>query len=176
MLICIEAFLLTVALSVDSLATAVSYGINKSKITVKTAAIISVVCTLLLAVGITAGGVLNRFIPLSATEIISCAVLVILGLFKLLFTHKEEEINELSLKETLVLAFGMSIDGAAAGIGTGVAEPSRLFALTVCSLPITFASLFIGNRLGLRLGKKLPPIFGRLGGAALIFIGFSKLI
>ena len=49
MLICIEAFLLTVALSVDSLATAVSYGINKSKITVKTAAIISVVCTLLLA-------------------------------------------------------------------------------------------------------------------------------
>ena len=74
MLVFIEVFLLTAALSVDSLASAMSYGINKSRITVKNAAIISVVCTLLLAVSIVLGGILNRFIPLFATDIIGCAV------------------------------------------------------------------------------------------------------
>ena len=176
MLIFVEALLLTATLSVDSLASAISYGINKSKITVRNAAIISIVCTFLLAVGIGLGGVLNRFIPLFATEIISCIVLVILGLFKLFSSHKQEEISTLSLKETLILAVGMSADGAAAGIGTGVAEPNRLLALTICSLPITFAALLAGNRLGLRIGKSLPSVFGRLGGAVLILIGFSRMI
>ena len=79
----LKPFLLAFALSMDALVSGFAYGTNRIKIPLISAFVVSVICSLILAVSLFAGSLLNPFIPENLCIIISFATLFILGIIKL---------------------------------------------------------------------------------------------
>ena len=78
-----EALLLVVALSLDAFVASFAYGAQRIRIPYSSAAIISVICTAMLAVSLLAGSLLRPFLPQSLTKGLCFAILFLLGLVKL---------------------------------------------------------------------------------------------
>ena len=64
----LEALLLVVALSMDAFVASFAYGAQRIKIPFSSAAIISVICTAMLAVSLLAGALLRPFLPQGLTR------------------------------------------------------------------------------------------------------------
>jgi len=79
----LEALLLVVALSLDAFVASFAYGAQRIRIPYSSAAIISVICTAMLAVSLLAGSLLRPFLPQSLTKGLCFAILFLLGLVKL---------------------------------------------------------------------------------------------
>ena len=70
----LEALLLVVALSMDAFVASFAYGAQRIKIPFSSAAIISVICTAMLAVSLLAGALLRPFLPQGLTQgVMLCA-------------------------------------------------------------------------------------------------------
>lgn len=171
-----EILLLILALSVDSLAAAISYGIAKIKISVCQAVFISFVCSgfLLFSVGFAAA--LSCYIPKILTKIGSFIILFLIGAVKLFQKPKSERPERLSAAKTLLFAVSMSLDGLAAGFGAGLAAEDNIAVVGLFSCFITFLTVYLGNALGLRINKNAPPFIQKVGGAAIILVAVCKLI
>ena len=72
-----------VALSLDAFVASFAYGAQRIRIPYSSAAIISVICTAMLAVSLLAGSLLRPFLPQSLTKGLCFAILFLLGLVKL---------------------------------------------------------------------------------------------
>lgn len=79
----LEALLLVVALSLDAFVASFAYGAQRIRIPYSSVAIISVICTAMLAVSLLAGSLLRPFLPQSLTKGLCFAILFLLGLVKL---------------------------------------------------------------------------------------------
>ena len=79
----LEALLLVVALSMDAFVASFAYGAQRIKIPFSSAAIISVICTAMLAVSLLAGALLRPFLPQGLTRGLCFALLFLLGVAKL---------------------------------------------------------------------------------------------
>lgn len=79
----LEALLLVVALSLDAFVASFAYGAQRIRIPYSSAAIISVICTAMLAVSLLAGSLLRPFLPQSLTKGLCFTILFLLGLVKL---------------------------------------------------------------------------------------------
>lgn len=82
--------------------------------------------------------------------------------------------NILTPKEAAVLAFALSLDGAAVGFGAGVADFNILL-MIIFSLVLNLIAVPAGCRLGIRISEKSPVDFSWLSGAMLIIMAFTKL-
>ena len=71
----LEALLLVVALSMDAFVASFAYGAQRIKIPFSSAAIISVICTAMLAVSLLAGALLRPFLPQGLTRGLCFALL-----------------------------------------------------------------------------------------------------
>lgn len=171
-----EIILLILALSVDSLAAAISYGIAKIKISLWQSVIISFVCSgfLILSVGFAAA--LSSYIPKTVTKIGSFLILFVIGAVKLFEKEKSETPKKLSALKTVLFAVSMSLDGLAAGFGAGLAAEDNIAVVGFFSCLITFLTVYIGNALGLKINKNAPAFVQRLGGAAIILVAICKLL
>ena len=74
---------LVVALSMDAFVASFAYGAQRIKIPFSSAAIISVICTAMLAVSLLAGALLRPFLPQGLTRGLCFALLFLLGVAKL---------------------------------------------------------------------------------------------
>lgn len=79
----LEALLLVVALSMDAFVASFAYGAQRIKIPFSSVAVISVVCTAMLAVSLLLGALLRPFLPQGLTKGLCFAILFLLGLTKL---------------------------------------------------------------------------------------------
>ena len=79
-----EALAISIAMSLDSLVSGFAYGNNKIKIPLLSVSVISGICSIVLAVSVLAGSFLKNFLPHNVTVVICFAVLLLLGLSKLL--------------------------------------------------------------------------------------------
>ncbi len=171
-----EIILLILALSVDSLAAAVSYGIAKIKITVWQAVIISLVCSVFLILSVGFAAALSFCIPKWTTKTGSFLILFIIGAVKLFEKQKSETPEKLSTAKTVLFAVSMSLDGLAAGFGAGLVAEDNVAVVGFLSCLITFLTVYCGNFLGLSINKNAPPFIQKLGGAAIILVAVCKLI
>ena len=78
----LEALLLVVALSMDAFVASFAYGAQRIKIPFSSAAIISVICTAMLAVSLLAGALLRPFLPQGLTRGLCFALLFFVGCCK----------------------------------------------------------------------------------------------
>lgn len=175
-MILVEVILLTAALSADSFAASVSYGLSNMKIGILRSLLISLVCSAFLLASVLLADLAEGCIPEILTTLGSFAILFITGLVKLLQKPGNTEPEQLSFSKTILFAVSMSLDGIAAGFGAGLAAGSAIAALAVTAPVITFLTVYIGNYAGLRLNRKAPAFLQKIGGAVIILIAISKLI
>lgn len=171
-----EIILLILALSVDSLAAAISYGIAKIKITAWQALLISLVCSGFLLFSVSFAAAISCLIPKIFTKTGSFLILFVIGVIKFFEKQKSETPEKLSAAKTVLFAVSMSLDGLAAGFGAGLAAEDNIAVVGLLSCLITFFTVYCGNLLGLEINKKAPPFIQKLGGAAIILVAICKLI
>ena len=175
-MILVEVILLTAALSADSFAASVSYGLSNMKIGILRSLLISLVCSAFLLASVLLADLAEDYIPAILTTFGSFAILFVTGLVKLLQKPESTAPEQLSFTKTILFAVSMSLDGIAAGFGAGLAAGSAIAALAVTAPVITFLTVYIGNYAGLRLNRKAPAFLQKIGGAVIILIAISKLI
>lgn len=175
-MIIIEVILLVAALSADSFAASVSYGLSCIKIGFLRSLLISLVCSIFLIASVLLADFAEDYIPKALTTLGSFGILFVTGLIKLLQKPDNTEPIQLSLPKTLLFAVSMSLDGIAAGFGAGLAAGDGIFALSIAAPAITFLTVYIGNIAGLRLNRKAPTFLQKIGGAVIILIAIGKLI
>ena len=175
-MIFIEVILLVAALSADSFAASVSYGLSNIRIGFFRSILISLVCSGFLLASVLLADLAEGCIPMIFTTLGSFAILFVTGLVKLLQKPESTNPEQLSFPKTVLFAVSMSLDGIAAGFGAGLAAGSGIAALSVTAPVITFLTVYIGNYAGLRLNRKSPVFLQKIGGAVIILIAVSKLI
>lgn len=79
----LEAVMLVSALSMDAFVASFAYGTNKIKIPFRSVAVISVICSSILAAALLLGGAVRSVIPPYLTGIICFIILFLLGIVKL---------------------------------------------------------------------------------------------
>lgn len=171
-----EILLLVAALSVDSLAAAVSYGLAKIKIGFTRSLLISIICSMFLVFSAAFAGVIGAYIDEGITKTVSFLILFVIGIIKLMEKDKSERPETLSASKTVLFAVSMSVDGLAAGFGAGLTAEDNLWAVGAAACIITFLTVFLGNIAGLKVNKKAPAVMQKLGGIAIIAVGVCKLI
>lgn len=175
-MILVEVILLVAALSADSFAASVSYGMSNIKIGFFRSVLISLVCSAFLLLSVLLADLAEDYIPAILTTLGSFGILFVTGLIKLLQKPENTEPEQLSFLKTVLFAVSMSLDGIAAGFGAGLAAGGGIAALSVTAPVITFLTVYIGNYAGLRLNRKAPAFLQKIGGAVIILIAVSKLI
>jgi len=79
----LNAIFLVAALSLDAFVAAFSYGVNKIKIPLKSALIITFVCSAVLAIALYLGYALGGFIPANVAKGVGIGLLILIGVIKL---------------------------------------------------------------------------------------------
>ena len=171
-----EIILLITALSVDSLAAAVSYGLAKIRIGFSRSLLISIICSIFLVFSAAFAGIIGGYIPERVTKAVSFLILLVIGIIKLAEKEKSEQPEKLSAAKTVLFAVSMSVDGLAAGFGAGLTAEDNLWAVGGMACVITFITVYFGNAVGLKVNKNAPAVMQKLGGAAIIAVGICKLI
>lgn len=123
----LNVILLIAALTTDSFVVSFSYGAQNVKMSMKMILVMNLVMSLLLAGGICTGRVMEGFFP---RNIAIAGALVLLGMggyriWKFLQGRRsgeEQEVQELDYFQGILLALILSLDGLAAGIGTGLVQ------------------------------------------------------
>lgn len=175
-LIYIEILLLIAALSLDSLAASVSFGLSKIKINLTQSVIISLVCSVFLSVSLALSGAISGLLPVSVTKTGSFLILLIIGIIKLFEKSSDAAPKKLSVAETLIFAVSMSLDGLAAGFGAGLAAEDNIITVGITSCIITFLTVYGGNQAGLRVNRQAPTAIQKIGGMVIIAVAVCKLI
>lgn len=175
-MIFIEILLLIAALSLDSLAASVSFGISKIKISIIQSIIISLVCSVFLSASAAFSGAISGMLPVEATKTGSFLILLVIGILKLFENNSDTAPKQLSAAETLLFAVSMSLDGLAAGFGAGLAAEDNILTVGITSCIVTFMTVYIGNRAGLRINRRTPAAVQKIGGIVIIAVAVCKLI
>jgi len=79
----LQAVFLAAALSLDAFVAAFSFGVNKVKIPLISAFLITLICTAVLAGALFLGALFSTVINPNTAKIISCIILIVVGLVKL---------------------------------------------------------------------------------------------
>lgn len=175
-MIFIEILLLIAALSLDSLAASVSFGFSKIKISIFQSIIISFVCSIFLSVSLALSGTISGLLPIGVTKTGSFLILLVIGILKLFENNTDTTPKQLSVVETLLFAVSMSLDGLAAGFGAGLVAEDNILTVGITSCVVTFLTVYIGNRAGMRINRQAPAVIQKIGGIVIIAVAVCKLI
>ncbi len=151
----IKEILLIFVLTTDSFVVSFAYGMRKVKMPFKIVTGMNVIMSGLLGISLLTGSFLSGFLPKDVTACLGAILLIGIGLYRILsfFFQKEENqeiYKELTAAEGFTLAFLLSFDSLAVGVGTGLVQSGQLFLA---------AGTFIGGILMMELGWKLGCIF-----------------
>ena len=176
----LNVILVIAALTTDSFVVSFSYGAQNVKMSMKMILVMNLVMSLLLAGGICTGRVMEVFFPRNIA--IAAGALVLLGMggyriWKFLQGRRsgeEQEVQELDYFQGILLALILSLDGLAAGIGTGLvqAEEGHL-------IPGVFLGGILMMEAGWRAGNHFRHVFRKdiswISGICLLILGAGTL-
>ena len=170
-------FIIAISLSMDAFSLSLAYGtINLSKKEKNILCIIVCIYHFFITIlGMFIGSYITRFINIGE-DIIIFVIFSLIGTNMILDSRKEQEkVKKLKLTEMLLFGFAVSIDSFSVGIGLNNISSNFL----MCSLIFSITS-FIFTYLGLKLGKTLNSIIGKLatliGGFSLILFGIIYIL
>ncbi|MDC0700799.1 sporulation membrane protein YtaF, partial [Blautia wexlerae] len=79
----LESLVLVTALSVDAFVASFAYGANKIKIPFRSVAVITLVCSAILAVSLSLGSLVRPYVPAHLAGVVCFVILFLLGIVKL---------------------------------------------------------------------------------------------
>lgn len=176
-------FSLILALSIDTFIIAITYENEKIKIPLSSNIVISLICSLSLAISLIFGNIFSQILPINILKIFSFTLLFLIGIYKIieekikqkLSKNKTTKINKkkdkiLSIPTAIILSITLSIDGIIAALA---------FQTTNLNILIIFLASFITNFLFILSAKFFAKLnrlnFEYLGGIILIILAFSKI-
>lgn len=175
----IKEIVLIFVLTTDSFVVSFAYGMRKVKMPFKIVAGMNMIMSGLLGISLLAGNFLSSFLSEDTTALLGAILLVGIGLYRILsfFFQKEEKekiYKELTVTEGFMLAFILSLDSLAVGVGTGLIQPGQLFLA---------GGTFISGIFMMELGWKLGCVFrdttqkdlSWLSGVCLLLLAMSFL-
>lgn len=200
----LEAFLITLAISIDALASGFAYGAQKIKIPIKSALVITFIGSFFLGVSLFFGAGISGFVSPHVAVIISSVILFTMGTLKIIGSIRSikkamppatqaphlsllctepccrpsPELKTVSLKEATILAVALSLDALAVGVGTGVTSRAlEFFALVIgISLVMDVVMILLGAFIGNKVAKFSKINLSWLGGLVLIGVGIMNLL
>lgn len=165
-------FIIAISLSMDAFSLALAYGtisLNKKEISILSV-IVGIYHFFMPILGMLIGSYITKFIHIGE-DIIILVIFSIIGINMIIESKKEkEEVKQMKLVEMLLFGFAVSVDSFSVGIGLNNISNNFIMCSSIFSV-ISFVFTYIG----LKLGKKLSSIIGKvatlLGGIALILFG-----
>ena len=187
--------LLCLALNLDALCVAFAYGVKGIRLSFFNIIVIVIIDCIMLAVSLSAGGLLYSVIAEMTMTIVGAIVLIALGIYNIIMsivkncikkddktsvfvdeTNIDKDKNKiLSFKETAVLAVVLGIDALVSGFAYGFDLTYSFIALGMMFM-LASISLILGGALGLKLNKKSIADLSWIGGIILILIAVWRLI
>jgi putative Mn2+ efflux pump MntP len=181
----VQASVLSLTLSADAFAAAFAYGCMGTRIPLRSAAVINIVCTAFLAAALFAGAYAAGFVPPIVGAIVCFSVLMIIGVIKLVQGIRPSAASSdcpnnprgaaLRPAEAAIIAAGLSLDGLAAGFGAALGGANGAVMLGV-SIIAHMAAIPLGCALGRQLSAKSRCNIAWLGGAVIIILAFLQLL
>ena len=176
----ISIILIAVALAMDSFSVCLTKGFTQKNL--KTSQMIyyglifGLFHVFLPIIGYFAGEVITEFVSSVAPWIAFILLLCIgINMIRESLENEDEEIDDFSFKELLLLAVATSVDAFAIGITFALLETNIVLPALITGLVV-----FTFSTMGIILGRKLGDYFGDkfliLGGVILILIGLKILL
>lgn len=154
-----KGILLIAALTTDSFVVSFAYGMGKTRLPFGLVAGMNFIMSALLGVSMTMGNFLAVILPEEFTSWAGTLLLMAIGLYRLgeFFLKKQkpsekEKLKSLSGAEGILLAFVLSLDSLAVGLGTGLVQSGEIFFI---------GGSFVGGILMMETGWKLGFHFRR---------------
>lgn len=178
----INALILAISSSIDSLGIGITYGLKKTKlykIGKLILFIISMITTLFSGV---VGNGLKNILSTNVCEFIGSSILICMGIFIIIQTNEKElsfdldNSNDINYKEALLLGVALSLDSLCIGIGAGTIG-INIYVFSILAAILQYVFLSLGNYLGIHLVnfKFIPQsVWTKISGALLILIGLVK--
>lgn len=190
----LNSFILAVSSSIDSLGIGITYGIKDTKISHLGKIILFLISLLITYSSIFFGNFIQNIFPNALTKLIGNFVLIFMGTYICFKALKKQNSDSnifnnpissdfdnsqtIDLKESLFLAFALSLDSLCIGIAGSISDIDlNFFPFLVSLFQIFF--LNIGSFLGIHINKfcKLPQnTWSLISGILLISIALIKLI
>ena len=169
-------FIIAISLSMDAFSLLLAYGtINFKKREINILSLIVGIYHFFMPIfGMFIGEYITKFIYIGE-ELIILIIFSLIGINMIFESRKEENVKHMKLGEMLLFGFAVSIDSFSVGIGLNNISNNFI----MCSSIFSVVS-FIFTYLGLRLGKKLNFLIGKvatqIGGIALILFGIIYIL
>ena len=170
-------FIVAVSLSMDAFSLSLAYGtINLRKKEINILSIIVGIYHFFMPIfGMLIGNYITKFIHIGG-DLIILIIFSLIGINMIIESRKEQEnVKCMKLSEMILFGFAVSIDSFSVGIGLNNISNNFIMCSSIFSI-----TSFIFTYLGLKLGKKLNSLIGKvatlLGGIALILFGIIYVI
>ena len=174
MAIIIKEILLIFVLTTDSFVVSFAYGMRKVKMPFKIVAGMNVIMSGLLGLSFLSG-----FLSEDVTMYLGAILLISIGLYRILsfFFQKEEKqeiYKELTASEGFTLAFLLSLDSLAVGVGTGLVQSGQFF-LAAGTFICGIAMMELGWKLGCVFRNTTQKDLSWVRGVCLLLLAMSFL-
>lgn len=179
--ILLASILLLFLVSIDLFACGFSYGTAKVRVPLSRLLLITVIGRILIAAALFSAYFIRGHIPEIGIIVVATTLFCLIGFLKLATWYarrgQEQKRLSISMRETLLIAFVLSIDGIGVAFGAGLDLVTVPFILIITGVAfITDILIFkFGHYLGSVLEKRIRIDLGWVGGTVLIFIGVLNL-
>ena len=197
----LEALMITLALSIDSFVCSFAYGVNKIKVPLKSVLTINFICCLTMAISVTIGAYIAKYISQSVTVWLGFSCLFLIGAIKLFVpiikkiikkhiakkpnymlsifsdsTNADKNNNNiLSPLEAISLAFALSVDSLFVGFSAVVGHGLK-YELVLAEFITDFLAINLGALIGNKVFKNVKLNLNWLSGLILIALATIRLI
>ncbi|MCL2846965.1 MAG: manganese efflux pump [Firmicutes bacterium] len=179
--IILSSFVLILLVSVDIFVVGFSYGTSRIRVSWKTITLISFIGNLILAAALLLGYFVGFYFSEDAISWTVFSLFMLAGLLKLadwMSSRKtEKKTQSISIRDAIVLAVILSIDGLAIGFASGIGTTTLIFIVVITTLSFIGDILIFkaGHSLGATLERKARRDLGWLNGVAFMMIAVISL-
>ena len=177
----LNGILLIIALTTDSFVVSFAYGMERTKMPFQIVAGMNLIMSSFLGMAVLAGNFFSAFLPETVTSKLGILLLAAMGFcrvweyFRKKRTKKEEQIlKKLTPAEGFILAFVLSLDSLAVGLGTGLVQAGELF-LAAGSFIGGIFMMEAGWHLGYRFRRAVQKDLSWISGACLLLLAFGSI-
>jgi len=199
----LSALSFSLSSNLDNLVIGIAYGIKKVKIGIIANLIIAIVTSTATFLSMLIGIYISKLLPPSASNDLGAIVIIILGLYfvtqsiiKLLNNTRSNELalkdltdmieyaeksdldssGDISMKEALIVAFGLTFNNLGTGIAASITGVSIQFTV-ISTFLLSFLAIIFGEAAGNHvLGKILGKYAPLFSGILLIILGVIEFL
>jgi len=194
----ISSLLFSISANIDNFTVAIAYGLKKIRIGILSNLLIALVSGIGTFLSMSIGLFINKFLPSNISNIVGSLILIIIGLWFILDYYRKrktdtfalknnyeilintkiagnDNLKYIDIKESIILAFGLTINNLGLGIGASITGLNIYFT-TLLTIIFSLLSILLGFTIG---NTYLAKAFGNyaplVSGILIVFLGIYEI-